>query len=315
MKKILKITFIVIICIIVLLLIMFIYLSNRPFVENDYYKKVETGGKIEAKYMENGIYDVSYYEESAMQGFKKYEIYYPAELSGVNRKYPVVVFVNGSGARVSKYSALLEHMASWGFIAIGTEEEWDWNGFAAEMCIRHLIRLSQAETVNDKDNIFKGKIDLDNVGITGHSQGGAGVFNAITVQEHRDIFKAAVALSPTNRELAQILEWDYDAAKISIPVMLISGAGGGDDWVVTGEQLNHIFEDINASKVMIRRKNTAHGAVLYSADGYVTAWFMWLLQGDEEAGTAFSGDCPEIISNGLYQDQRSDFKKSNTPQE
>ena len=290
MKKALKMIVIVVLCIALLLFILLTYMSKRPFVDKNYYKKVETGGEIETKYMQNGIYHVSYYEETAMDS-----------------KYPVVVFVNGSGAKVSKYSALLEHMASWGFIAIGTEEEYDWNGFAAEMCIRHLIKLNKAKTVNEKNNIFYGKIDLDRVGITGHSQGGVGVFNAITVQEHKDIYKAAVALSPTNKELAKNLEWDYDETKISTPVMLISGAGGGDDWVVTGEQLNNIYNSLNTSKVMMRRKDTAHGAVLYSVDGYVTAWFMWLLQKDVEAAKAFIGNNPEIMENNLYQDQHSNL--------
>lgn len=302
MKKALKIIGIVLLILIVLISIVFAYLSKRPFVAKDYNENVETGGSIEAKYIGNGTYDVSYYEEPALQGFEKYEIYYPTELENSDNKYPVIVFVNGSGAKVSKYSALLKHMASWGFIAIGTEEEYDWNGFAAEMCIRHLTKLNENENVNDKDNIFCGKIDFDNVGITGHSQGGVGVFNAITSQEHKNIYKAAVSLSPTNKELAQNLEWNYEASKITSPILLISGAGGGDDWVVTGEQLDSIYQDIDTVKFMVRRKNTDHGAVLYSVDGYVTAWFMWQLQGDKNAAKAFIGDDAELLHNELYQD-------------
>lgn len=48
---------------------------------------------------------------------------------------------------------------------------------------------------------------------------------------------------------------------------------------------------------------------MYKAQGYVTAWFMWQLQGDEEASRAFIGNSPEIMNNDLYQDQRSDFTK------
>lgn len=207
--------------------------------------------------------------------------------------------------KASKYSALLEHMASWGFIVIGTEEIHDWNGFSAEMCIRHLLRLNENDTINDKDNIFYGKIDFDNVGITGHSQGGVGVFNAITTQEHKDVYKAAVALSPTNKELAGNLEWDYDVTKINTPILLLSGAGGGDDWVVTGEQLKSIYNDIPNRKFMMRRSDTEHGSMLYAADGYVTAWFMWHLQGDTEAAKVFDGSNAEIKENPLYQDIES----------
>ncbi|MBR6069509.1 MAG: hypothetical protein IKP78_02820 [Ruminococcus sp.] len=58
---------------------------------------------------------------------------------------------------------------------------------------------------------------------------------------------------------------------------------------------------------MTRRSDTDHGDILYSVDGYVTAWFMWQLQGDEEAAKAFIGDTPELMSNSMYQDQRIDL--------
>lgn len=100
------------------------------------------------------------------------------------------------------------------------------------------------------------------------------------------------------------LMWDYDVSLIGIPIMLVSGAGGGDDWVVTGEQLDAIYDDIPGNqKVKMRRADTPHGEVLYSVDGYVTAWFMWQLQNDEEAALAFIGENPEIATNPLYQDQ------------
>lgn len=202
MKKLIKVILIVLVSIIILITVLLVYLSHKPLLEKTYAEKVQTGGEIEAAYLKNGTCGVSYYEEPALQGFGKYEIYYPAELEETDDKYPVVVFVNGSGVKASKYSALLKHMASWGFIAIGTEEEYDWSGFSPEMCVRHLIRLNESRLINEKTNVFCGRIDLDNIGITGHSQGGVGVLNAITIQEHKDIYKAAVALSPTNQVLA-----------------------------------------------------------------------------------------------------------------
>lgn len=51
-----------------------------------------------------------------------------------------------------------------------------------------------------------------------------------------------------------------------------------------------------------------HDDMLYKADGYVTAWFMWQLQGDENAATAFIGNDPEILKNPLYQDQKTTLK-------
>lgn len=312
MKKVLKVLGIVVLVIIVVVGILLIILSKREFVPKEYYKGVETGGDIEKKYLELGSYEVSSLEEASLKGLGKYILYYPKELETDNKKYPVVVFVNGSGVKASKMHYLLEHMASWGFIAVGTEEEYDWDANASVSVIYHLQRLNDSKTYNfnnegEKDNIFYSKIDFDNVGITGHSQGGVGVINAITDTKYKDLYKCAVSLSPTNKELATNLEWNYDATKVNTPIMLISGAGGGDDWVVTGEQIEEIYNDIPNNKIKVRRKDTPHNEVLYKADGYVTAWFMYYLQGDEEAGKAFFGENAEILLNNLYQNQEVDL--------
>ena len=91
-----------------------------------------------------------------------------------------------------------------------------------------------------------------------------------------NMYKTAVSLSPTNEELATNLKWPYDATKVDIPIMIATGM--------------------------------EHGDMLYNADGYVTAWFMWQLQGDEEASKAFDGNNPEILENKIYQDQKIDLE-------
>ena len=307
MKKVLKIIGLVLLAIIVIGIIILKVLGSRPAAPTDYQTTVQTGGDIEKKYMKNGDYEVSIKENAVLQQFGKFIVYYPTELETTDKKYPVIVMCNGSGTPMSKYPAVAKHMASWGFIVIGTEENYSWNAYGAEMCLRYLERWDDNEKIEDTISVFYQKVDFDNVGIVGHSQGGVGVINAITDTAHKDVYKAAVSLSPTNKELAHNLLWDYDASLINIPIMLISGEGGGDDWVVTGEQLQAIYDDIHSDKLMARRLNTAHNEVLYTANGYVTAWFMWQLQNDEEAAKAFIGENAEIMNNKMYQDQRSDL--------
>lgn len=278
--------------------LLFSTLIHQPAVAVDYNKKVKTGGEIEAIYLADGDYEIASVTQTALQEFGKYQICYPSELETTEKQYPVVVFANGTGVPVSKYKALLKHMASWGFIAIGTEAEYAWNGFASEMCIRHLTRLNKNEMLDEKPNIFYHKIDLDNVGITGHSQGGVGVINAATTQLHGDTYKAAVILSPTNQELAESIEWEYDGSKLETPALLMAG---DNDWVIDAQKLQSLYEQLPAAKCVAQRKGADHGAMLYSADGYVTAWFMYWLQGDEQAGNAFFGETAELLQNSLYQ--------------
>lgn len=303
MKKVLKIIGIVLVAIIVIGFVVLKILGSRPAAPTEYQTKTETGGEIEAKYMTNGPYEVSTKEEGTLLDFRKFLVFYPTELETTNKQYPVIVICNGSGTPLSKYTTVAKQYASWGFIVIGTEENNAWNAFGAEMSIRYLERMNENEKIEDTVSLFYQKVDFDNVGIVGHSQGGVGVINAITDTKHQDTYKTAVSLSPTNKTLAHNLFWDYDASLIDIPILIIAGEGGGDDWVVTGEQLTEIYNDIPDNKIAMRRVNTVHNEVLYMPDGYITAWFMWHLQGDEEAANAFVGDSPEILNNELYTDQ------------
>lgn len=309
MKKMLKVIGIILLAIVVIGIIILKILASRPAAPKDYQNKVQTGGDIEKKYMANGSHEVSTLENAVLQEFGKFIVYYPKELETENKKYPVIVLCNGSGTTMSKYSSVAKHLASWGFIVIGTEENYSWNAFGAEISIRYLERFNENETIENMKSVFYQKVDFNNVGVVGHSQGGVGVINALTDTTHKDIYKAAVSLSPTNKELAHNLFWDYDASLIKAPIMLISGEGGGDDWVVTLEQLKSIYDVISAPKIMVRRKNTPHNEVLYSANGYVVAWFMYYLQNDKEASKAFVGDNPEIMTNEIYLDQFIDINK------
>ena len=307
MKKVLKIIGCILLVIAVLIAALLFNLSKRPAVPNNYTETVKTGGQLEAKYIAMGEHEVSYFESYAAMSFKKYEIYYPSDISDMSDSLPVVVFVNGTGITGSKYSALQKHLASRGFITIATEEEFAWNGFSAEMCVRYLELLNEKEgQVNGKDNIFYGKIDLERIGITGHSQGGFGIVNAVTYQKHSDVYKAAVILSCADTKSSNDFQWTADDTLIKVPTMIIGSTGILDSKIASLEGLQKLYDAIpnGVTKLIARRNDADHGDMLYYADGYVTAWFMYYLAGDSDAGTAFFGDDAEILTNPLYQDQQ-----------
>ena len=280
-------------------------MSNAQSVPENYISKVETGGALEAKYLAMGTHETSYVEYGALMSFEKYEIYYPSDMDKISTPLPVVVFVNGTGVPGSKYQALQKHMASWGFITIATEEDYAWNGFSAEMSVRFLKMLNETNgEYYGKENIFYGKIDTDNIGITGHSQGGYGVINAITDQRNKNSYKASVILSSAPSLKNNDFLWDADSSKISTPTMFISTTGQFDQIVASlpllTEEYNKISNDVD--KVLMRQNSGDHGDMLYTGDGYVTAWFMYYLQGDAEAKDAFFGANAEINNNSKYQD-------------
>lgn len=299
MKRVLKIIGIIILIPIVLIIGLLVIISFIPMTPNNYTKEVKTGGDIENKYLQIGDYKVKNIKKEGSEITKKYYIYYPEELKNSDKKYPVVVILNGTGVLPKKYKALFKHLASWGFVVIGNDDGSTGFGKSADETMNLIISEN-----SNSNSIFYGKLDLNNIGITGHSQGGAGVFTAISIMEHKNKYKTAVALSPTHEEMAHQFGWKYDLTKINIPTLIIAGTSGEFETqaVIPIEKMTQMYNKIPSSKAMARRIGAEHGQMLYSADGYVTAWFMWQLQEDEEAGKAFIGDNPEIRNNKLYQD-------------
>jgi flagellar basal body-associated protein FliL/pimeloyl-ACP methyl ester carboxylesterase len=290
--------------------------KNHQFVAKDYVNNVPTGGDIEAYYLKNGSFEVRYYEEAddttyaedEFDRIGKYEIYYPKELdnSTDTKKYPVIVMVNGTGACASKYKESFKHFASWGFIVIGNESEWTARGGSADKTLEYLLTLNE-----DKDSIFYQKADTDNIGIVGHSQGGTGTMNAATIQSHASMYKAVVGLSVASSEVKDPY-WGFDETKIQAPTLLLASTGTTDSALAPLEGVTYLYNHIpdSVTKFMARRNDVDHGGMLYSADGYVTAWFMWNLKGDEKAAGAFTGDDAEIYQNKYYQDQKTNLEHS-----
>lgn len=323
MKKSIKIVLIVIALIIFIVVVglfaLFVFINHQ---NENYWKYTETGGNIEAKYTVLGEHEVAYKEFDANDEIiGKYAVWYPDKLNNNDSKYPVVIFANGTGSTSSTYKAFLEHLSSWGFIAVGNDDKDTRTGASLEKTIEFLIEENE-----NKDSIFYHKIDLDNIGIGGHSQGGPAVFNMVTNQEYGNMVKTLYAVSATSSYHTKIYGngWEYDISKVNIPTFLTAGTGNWDAGTATNkEQVNDdrsgIVQGIcplwslqenydllpeTVDKVIVRKKNVDHGDSYLQFDGYMTAWFIWQLQEDEEAAKAFVGENAEIMNNELYQDQK-----------
>lgn len=304
---------VVLLALIVLAYLGGLWLSLRPVVGDNYQAKVTTGGPLEARYLAAGPHQVTGRSVGAMQYFAPYRIWFPSDITSASAPLPVILVANGTGVKAEKYKAWFERLASWGFIVVGSDDEYSWSGWSQAMSVRLLQRLNQEPAQNGwSDNPLHQRVDLTRVGIAGHSQGGVGVFNALADKTITGAtFRAAFAASPTNPALAQALGWDYSAAGVSVPTFLMSSTGQGDEnLVVSGAQLKQIYDQIPAgtTKVMARRTGVDHGQMLYMGDGYMTAWFMWLLQGDQTARAVFAGQTGELMGNPLYQDQASTIR-------
>lgn len=287
-----------------------------PSVTADYYTQTQTGGEIEEIYTAMGEYDVDYAEYPAQDLLiKQYKIWYPSALAGEEgREWPIVVMANGTGVPASRYAPVFRHLASWGFVVIGNEMQNSWSGGASAGALDLLAELNE-----DPSSLFYHKLDLDNVGSAGHSQGAIGAINAVTAQPNGDSYKALYLASTPSSLYASTLEWAYDPALIDVPCFMTAGTGLLDAGEAGSPEVAEEAQEVSISplwsqeenyglipdsvpKLRARRTGADHAEMLPWPDGYMTAWFMYWLQGDEAAGRAFFGPDAEIGHNPLWQD-------------
>ena len=116
------------------------------------------------------------------------------------KKYPLVIMVNGTGVEYFKYEATFKHLSSWGFIVAGNDDPSTCQGDSVINTLKYMLNLNNSNT-----SLFYNKIDLAKIGLSGHSQGGCGVFNSISKHgELSKYFKCAFSSSATTKSLIDI---------------------------------------------------------------------------------------------------------------
>ena len=283
----------------------YLYADNKADIKDGYNKEIETGGDIESKYLLGGDLKVKKTTFKEEDPIKKVSIFYPEEMETSDQRYPMILVMNGTGGKTTKYEPQFEMYASWGFIVVGTQDKGTGTGKTTVKVLNDMLSLN-----GDESSIFYHKIDTENIGLTGFSQGGAGVFNVLTKYEEAKYIKSAAALSPVSEYMTALAtDYTYDSSLVKCPILIFAGTEGEFemDTVIPIGLLNEQYDKITVPKAMARRIGMTHDQMMYSAGGYVMAWFRWQLQGDEEAAKAFIGDSPELMNNPVYQGQRIDL--------
>ena len=262
------------------------YCSVFPAVSRSY-NRYTYPCPIEQKYHESGPYQVIVH---SIDG-----IYVFVPDSAHNVPLPTVVMVNGTGLKALHYRPVFEHLASWGFVVIGNDDSNAWNGLSA------LDSLDKALCQNSTEGspLYQ-RIDLDRIGVVGHSQGAMGAINAATED---DRFKVLYAASCPQKSLAKKLDWSYSMKTISIPTMLVAGTEWIDRHISPLDSLLLLAEELPDTTPMLlgRLKGVEHRYVLHEGDAYMTAWLRHFLANDADAAAALASDNPEILNNPRWQ--------------
>lgn len=318
MKRGLKIVGIVTLVIVILVVLVVVssqiknYIhSQKPWLDEDYYAQFQSSSPLEKKYAGLGDYEVSdKVIKSDDKAIGNIRIWYPTELESKSEKYPIIFVTNGSNTAALNYEPCFERLASWGFIVVGTDDRQTGTGESASKTLDYML-----EQNNNSDSIFFGKVDVENIGITGYSQGGAGALRAVTEYDNSDKYKTIFTGSASYPLLAKNMGWEYNMTKVNIPYFMAAGTGTSDDRGIEDintefggvaplvsliENYNTMTDDV--FKVRARVAGAEHEEIQTKTDGYMTAWLLYQLKGDEEAGKVFIGVDAEILSNTNWQD-------------
>lgn len=316
MKKVLKIAGIsvgvILLLVVVLLLILFIknkIQEKKPWLPDDYFNSFKTDSPLEQKYALRGSYETAHTEyESDNESIKNIHVYYPKELESSNKTYPLIMTVNGSATRALNYLPFFDRLASWGFIVVGTDDPQAGSGETTSIALDYILNLGSSD-------VLSGKVNKEQIGITGYSQGGAGALGASQKYGNSSLYKAVFTGSAAYPYLAKNMGWEYDINKITIPYFMTAATGESDDrglddinsdfaGVAPLKSLIEIYDAISDDVTKIRARVTGaeHGEMQMKTDAYMTAWFLWQLCGDEEAAKVFVGDDAEILHNSNWQD-------------
>ena len=315
MKKVIKIVLILLAVLLALGVAAFLYIKsmlpsgdgNNDIVEG-YYKNFKSDAPLEMKYSQPGSYETTYTEfASDHESIGKIRVWYPKDLEAQDKVWPMITVVNASGTPAASFEPFFPRLASWGFIVVGNEDPQTGNGETASLTLDFMLNVPA-------DSVLSGKIDFENMGIIGYSQGGAGAICALTNYENGKYYKTIFTGSAAYPTLAKNMGWEYDTSKVTVPYFMAAGTGKSDDSGKDPEKgfggvspLSALIDNYNkitdsVMKVRGRAVGAEHEQMLMRSDGYMTAWMLYQLTGDEEAGTVFLGEDAEILHNANWQD-------------
>ena len=113
--------------------------DNMPDIWAGFENKIQPGGPIEAKYLHAGNLETKKYTAKAEDPIKKYTVYYPTELENGEKSYPLLLVVNGTGKKATKYEPEFKNYASWGFIVVGNQDKGTGTGETTIKTLHYML--------------------------------------------------------------------------------------------------------------------------------------------------------------------------------
>lgn len=209
--------------------------------------------------------------EVKTDGNKK--VYYPAALQVTSKKYPVVVWANGTGCATETYDGLLKKIADAGYIVVADSSVMTADGTAQRNSIDYIIGQG-----GNSSSVFYGKVDSSRVGATGHSQGGRSSVNAAQADSR---IKCIVSIAGASSA--------EEANGLKTPSLFLTGTS--DMVVVSSQWCKPSYDAVAGRAVYASLKGGVHTTCMTNPEkvaGYVVSWFDAYLKGDGTAKATFA---------------------------
>jgi len=205
------------------------------------------------------------------------------------KKYPVVTWGNGTCAQPLLYTEILEHLASHGIVVIATNATSVGSGMEMQRGLDFVI----AENTRADGALF-GKIDMEQLGASGHSQGSGA---AVTVGGSARI-RVTVPIQGASTGGVRALKG---------PTFLISGE---KDTLATPSSIESAFGAASLPAVYgmaVGQDHLMPGRMPEPILGALTTWFAIHLLKDDAVKPLFFGDSCGLCSDATWKIQRKNL--------
>ncbi|MEV6714685.1 hypothetical protein AB0M48_21930 [Lentzea sp. NPDC051208] len=189
--------------------------------------------------------------------------------------HPVVLWNNGARSGLDRYVPLLNHLASHGFIVAAAEGNAG-NGGPMLQGLDHLTTEN-----NRAGSPLQGKVDLTNVGATGHSFGGGAAIDA-GADPRVDTIAPIYPLATTS------------GSRVRGPALFIAGQ---NDTIVSPIVVRTPYNQATQVPAIFAEQRGADHYGIPALHGTITSWFRLHLMQDEQArGLYFGTNCTYCTS-------------------
>lgn len=270
------------------------------------------GDTVYQYYEKTGRHKVSSFEFKIQGIDHTYKVWYPKDIKKLSRR-PIILYCNGTGSNYTmenKTAYFLTIAASHGYVCLSNTDQNTGLGVSMDAGMTKLIAFN-----SDRNSKLYNKLNLNKVGIAGHSQGATCTMNLSDPAQYKNskYYKAIFAVSLPSAWIAasSMQNCPYNSKKVQKPTCLIAGTGFTDGAFICPieKSLKPNFKNINSDVFMARKIGVEHADSFESVYPYMIAWFDYQLYGKAFAAKAFTGRSPELKKSEDWMDFKCKIAK------